>query len=149
MTPKELFSLVDTPGVEFGFLSIADFYWTAEYFLARESGIPYSVLVSSTAEVRTCDLCGTICDTDEYGRVPRQCDNKQCATLREFWLIVGFPRFTNMVSQRNPRYSVLKNRMKTFLGCNNLAEIPKEIRMDFLLNFMIERIADEQNNRGT
>ena len=152
METKEFFSLSEKDiGTAFSELLID--YWTLELGIADGNGCSYSSLdLYGDSINRTCQICGTVCNTSNCGELPRNCENRQCASMREFWGVLGFPTFYRLKSSgiknkeaARPQY--LKTRMRLIFGCNRISEIPAELRFDFLLSTMVERIAHEANNR--
>lgn len=144
MTPNELFSLSGLCE-SINFDAVAGIYWEVEAEIADELGIGYSWLANCTPYDRQCRLCGTLCETNEFGSIPRNCDNPRCASVRTFWGIQSFPR-CDIFNYRGNRGPYLRKRMERHFGASKLSEIPDEIRFEFLLSAMLERIAHESQH---
>lgn len=146
MTPQEIFDLfdpTDSYSIDRG-LDIASKYWWLEFRIADEIGVYYSNLEETDKESRTCSICGALTDTTEYGRVSTICSNNDCEKLRVFWGInESVDKFWH-ISGKKEKSNWLRYRIKrTFHTGQMLSVIPKQLRFEFLLMAMIERLAYE------
>lgn len=148
MDAKDLFSLMDKCK-NHSFSGIVEWYWLLEMAIADENEACYSNLEEyADPDNRKCQLCGAVCQTTDFGLMPRECSNKQCEALRKYWGVLGFPRFSQLATtgKTASRSQYLKARIQKTFGCNRMSAIPFELRFDFMLSTMIERIAHESNN---
>lgn len=132
---------------------VLETYWELEQLIAYEQNNSFSDIEDRDPRRRTCRICGYISDTDESGTFPRECANQMCQAVREFWVIYPYPMNNRIGSVGNKKTSTaatrafyLKARIKAMFGQPSLSEIPSEIKLDFLIMTMIERIAHEANN---
>lgn len=147
MNARDLFGLYGRTA-HYEFDTLAESYWYLEMRIADENDAAYSNLELGDPQERTCQVCGTVCQTTESGILPRNCDNSQCAGLRDFWGVQEFPAFQRLTYQglKKKRADYLKSRLQMFFGCTSFKQIPNELRFDFLLTAMVERVAYEKNN---
>lgn len=149
MKPSEIFN----EGEEFE--RAKEFYWTTEMVLASEvDSVGFTWLADfRDPEQRKCGICSKVNDTNEFGSMNQYCSDKKCAALKKYWQIFGdLSHFSNFNIQNKDvknRGNYLKARMKKFLNVTKLSQIPIELRYEFLLTAMIERMAHEQNTGKT
>lgn len=124
-------------------------YWDIELMIADEDDAPWSEAWLSAKDERACALCGHVCETTQFGDVPTECEDKQCQAVRSFWKIHGNVTEFSRFGGDRARSAYLRSRMNGVLGVSALREIAREIRFEFLLNTMIERLAHEhQQDNG-
>jgi len=86
MIPSEVFSIkVNQSFPVDDIMGPIHAYWDVEFYIAQAGGIAYTSLDDhqDPAE-RTCDICGTLHDTDLNGNAP-PCSNPVCQELRAYW----------------------------------------------------------------
>lgn len=139
MTPKEFFACEPDRH------QMSD-YWQLEFLVADHAGAPWTSADYWPAEARMCSLCGSICHTDDNGRLPAECPDTRCQQVRDFWNIYPFPQNTHLNSGNKSRYAFVRYRLLSALGYKTLSHVPREVALPFLTSLMIERIVDEQDN---
>lgn len=128
--------------------------WMLEARIADGHECAYSWIDDCSITDRTCVLCGSICDTAACGGIPRECPTEYCAKLRSFWNINHFPSAriysgAKKESDTYLRYGYLRSRMEKIFNTKSILDVPFELRVNFLLSAMIERMSHEKNNRRT
>jgi hypothetical protein len=152
MTPQEIFSIEVDPDciTRERCLDIYSNYWALEMELAGEMGVAYCDLEECDIDTRTCATCGTVNHTDQWGSITRECQNDKCQMARSYWGIVGYIYQFTHIGGDKLRAAWLRTRIDKMFGEKKLSAIPEEIRLEFLLSAMIERMTfeDRKNDAG-
>lgn len=128
-------------------------YWELEYVIADTNGCHYSDLESYfNKDERTCELCGTLHDTNERGFISF-CNNKTCADLRVFFYFTHGKRPHISIgngkngSTRHKRITWLRNKLSELYGRGggqiyerySVYSVPIDCRIAMLLSMQIAR----------
>lgn len=149
MIPSEVFSLELDLYLRTWYRDAVSKYWEIEMEIAGEHGIEYCDLEQCDIESRTCAVCFTINDVDSPGYfLPQICANNDCQEIRKYWGITASVSEFSYIRCEKTRAAWLRNRIKkVFHTGSSLSHINEDLRFDFLLNAMIERIAIEANRK--
>jgi hypothetical protein len=135
-------------------------YWELEFVLAEVNDCNYSVLDDyATTQERTCDLCGTIHDTNEYGSI-NFCENETCNEVRRFFGFTSGKRpimaAGKVGSDRHKRVTWLRRKLTELYGTENsyLSRVyghDLDCRLSMLISLQIvrEQIEHQRITRTT
>lgn len=150
MLPSEVFSIEYSEWERERFIDPASRYWALEMEIAERNDAMYCDLEECDIESRTCAMCGSVNDVNVWGWLPRECNYDKCQDIRSYWGISEAVYMCVRMSCDKARAGWLRTRIKSvFETGGTLSHITKELRFDFLLNAMIERMSIEDRKNNT
>lgn len=135
-----------------------DYYWSLQEQIAEDvNHAPYDDIEEyREPNNRSCFICGAIHQTSEKGGFKgKSCTTKHCKNIKSFFDLRGNINEPQYLISGKETVNEILNRaswLRRFINKAGfekvhyggaLAQIPEEIRFEFLLNAMIKRIAHE------